>query len=68
VYKVFRIKKNDKWGDTEDLNKIYSREWDTEDNSEECKKLESLYNNWMIRRPNLKGKWEFKDWHKKKKS
>lgn len=64
VYKVFRIKKNDEWVKTKDLNKINSREWDTKDNRKECEKLESLYNNWMIRRPNLKGKWEFRDWHK----
>jgi len=64
VYKVFRIKKNDEWVKTKDLNKINSREWDTKDNRKECEKLESLYNIWMIRRPNLKGKWEFRDWHK----
>ena len=65
VYKVFRIKKNDKWVDTKDLNRITSREWDTKKNREECESLESFYNNWMRRRPDLKGRWEFKDWRKK---
>ena len=66
VYNVFRIKKNDEWVKTGDLKKIYSREWDTEDNRKECENLESYFNNWIEKRRNLKDKWEFKDWHKKK--
>ena len=65
VYNVFRIKRNDEWAKTGSLKNIYAREWDTKYNRKECEKLESLYNNWMIKRPNLKGKWEFKDWRKK---
>ena len=68
VYNVFRIKRNDEWVKTSSLKNVYAREWDITDNSEECENLEKFYNNWMIRRPELKGRWEFKDWHKKKKS
>lgn len=65
VYKVFRIKKNDKWINTKDLNKINSREWDTNKNRKECEKLESYFNNWMKKGAELKGRWEFKDWRRK---
>ena len=66
VYKVFRIKKNDEWVKTKDLNRIGPREWDKDKNSEECKYLEKYYNNWMKKRPDLKGQWEFKNWRKER--
>ncbi len=64
AYKVFMVKQNGKWGETSSLNTIGPREWVKIE--KECENMELYFNNWMNRRPELKGQWEIGDWRKSK--